>query len=51
MKKQYVTRIDASAEKLEKIVVSGGRIGTQLELKPEDLRKAAGAEYADVVVE
>ena len=51
MKKQYVTRIDASAEKLENIVVSGGRIGTQLELKPEDLRKAAGAEYADVVVE
>ena len=51
MRKQYVTRIDASAEKLEKIVVSGGRIGTQLELKPEDLRKAAGAEYADVVVE
>ena len=51
MKKQYVTRIDASAEKLEKIVVSGGRIGTQLELKPEDLRKAAGAEYADVVAE
>ena len=51
MKKQYVTRIDAGAEKLEKIVVSGGRIGTQLELKPEDLRKAAGAEYADVVAE
>ena len=50
MKKQYVTRIDESAEKLEKIVVSGGRIGTQLELRPEDLKKAAGAEFADVVV-
>ena len=51
MKKQYVTRIDTSAGGLEKIVVSGGRIGTQLELKPEDLRRAAQAEYADVTVE
>ena len=50
MKKQYVTRIDESAEKLEKIVVSGGKIGTQLELRPDDLKKAAGAEYADVIV-
>ena len=26
-------------------------LGTQLELKPEDLRKAANAEFADIVVE
>ena len=51
MKKQYVTRIDESAKGLELMIVSGGRIGTQLELKPEDLLKAANAEYADVVVE
>ena len=38
MKKQYVTRIDSSAQQLEKIIVSGGRIGSQLELSPEDLR-------------
>lgn len=51
MKKQYVTRIDASAQNLPTIVVSGGHLGTQLELKPEDLRKAANAEFADIVVE
>ena len=50
MKKQYVTRIDESAQALLRIVVSGGRIGTQLELDPEDLKRASGAEYADVIV-
>ena len=33
MKKQYVTRIDESAQKLEKMIVSGGRLGVQIELK------------------
>ena len=49
MKKQYVTRIDSSAEERESIVVSGGRIGSQLELSPGDLARAAGAEFADVI--
>lgn len=49
MKKQYVTRIDSSAEELETIIVSGGRIGSQLELSPKDLASAAGAEFADVI--
>lgn len=49
MKKQYVTRIDSSAEKQEKIIVSGGRIGLQLELLPEDLARASGAEFADII--
>lgn len=49
MKKQYVTRIDASAAGLPAIVVSGGKIGLQLELKPDDLKKAASAEYADLL--
>lgn len=49
MKKQYVTRIDSSARELEKIIVSGGRIGSQLELAPADLARAAGAEFADIV--
>lgn len=48
MKKQYVTRIDGSARNQEKIIVSGGRIGSQLELSPKDLARAAGAEFADV---
>ena len=49
MKKQYVTKIDASAKGMPTIIVSGGKIGLQLELKPEDLLKAARAEYADVL--
>ena len=49
MKKQYVTRIHNSAESLEKIIVSGGRIGSQLELSPMDLARAAGATFADII--
>ena len=49
MKKQYVTRIDSSAQSLEKIIVSGGRIGSQLELDPGDMARAAGAQFADIV--
>lgn len=48
MKKQYVTRLDVSAEEQSTIIVSGGRIGSQIELAPENLRKAARAEYADI---
>lgn len=51
MKKQYVTRIDRSAEGLERVIVSGGRLGSQIELKPDDLCMAARAEFADVVME
>ena len=49
MKKQYVTRIDSSAEELPEIIVSGGRIGSQLVLSPGDLLKAARAEFADII--
>lgn len=49
MKKQYVTRIDGTAKDRETIIVSGGRIGSQLELAPGDLARAAGAEFADVI--
>lgn len=50
MKKQYRTVIDASAETLETMVVSGGRLGSQIELTPDDLARAAAAEFADVTV-
>ena len=49
MKKQFVTRIDSTALNQEKIIVSGGRIGSQLELLPQDLAKAARAEFADII--
>ena len=43
MKKQYETVIDSSARDKESIVVSGGRIGSQIELAPEELAKASDA--------
>lgn len=49
MKKQYVTRIDSSAQAQETIIVSGGRIGSQLELSPQDLARAAKAEFAELI--
>lgn len=49
MKKQYVTRVDESAILLEKMIVSGGKLGLQLELAPDDLLKASQGEYADII--
>lgn len=51
MKKQYVTRIDASAQALESMIVSGGKLGTQLKLAPDDLRAACKGEFADITRE
>ncbi len=48
MKKQFPTILDCSAEQLEKMVVSGGRLGLQLELAPADLIRVARAKTADV---
>jgi Cys-tRNA(Pro)/Cys-tRNA(Cys) deacylase len=49
MKKDYRTFVDANAETLEYIIVSGGRIGTQIEMKVEDLLDAAKAEFHDLL--
>ena len=49
MKKQFVTRVDESAILLETMIVSGGRIGSQIELAPDDQCRASGAEYSDLV--
>ena len=49
MKKQYVTRIDNRAQQLEEIIVSGGKLGIQLELTPQNLAAAANAEFADII--
>ena len=48
MKKQFPTVIDEGACKQELIYVSGGKIGMQIRLKPDDLKKAANAEYAAI---
>lgn len=49
MKKQYVTRIDQNAKELDKVIVSGGKLGVQLELDPNDLCVASRGEYADII--
>lgn len=49
MKKQYVTRVDVSAQPQTSIIVSGGRIGSQIELAPQDLLKASHGEFADII--
>ena len=51
MKKQFVTRIDESAVLLDKIFVSAGRIGQQMELAPDSIVQITGAEYADITME
>ena len=49
MKKQYPTVINQTVGSLEYIHVSGGRLGIQLKLSPEDLKKASNASFADVI--
>lgn len=51
MKKQYKTVIHSSALDFERIIVSGGKLGTQLELSPQDLAKACGAVFDDIIAE
>ena len=51
MKKRYPTVFDSRAAGLETIVVSGGRIGTQVELDPGALMAAVGAKTADLTAE
>lgn len=49
MKKQFKTVIHETAQDFEKIFVSAGRVGNQVELSPADLSGLVSAEYADVV--
>ena len=50
MKKQYPTVIQEDARTLSHIYVSGGKSGMQIRLSPEDLARAAGAEFADIMM-
>ena len=51
MKRKYRTFIDSTAEKFEKIFISAGLRGEQIELAPADLVKAADAVFCDLVLE
>lgn len=48
MKKTYETFIDESAADLDKIVVSAGTIGLQIELEPESIVNLTKATFADI---
>ena len=48
MKKQFPTFIHETASDLDKIFVSAGKVGFQIELAPADLIKAAGCRLADI---
>ena len=50
MKKQFVTVLDESILAQPTVMVSGGRIGTQVELAPADLIKAARATTAAITM-
>ena len=45
MKKQFKTVIHSSSQNFEKILLSGGKIGIQLELSPQDLQKATDCDF------
>lgn len=51
MKKLYSTFIDESATQFETMVVSGGKIGVQMELSVSDLQSVTSAGMADIVKE
>lgn len=51
MKKNYPTVVHESAKELEEMIISGGRLGTQIFLAPDDLLKVTGGKYADIVAE
>ena len=49
MKKQFITTLDVSAEQFETILFSAGRIGYQVEMRPDDLGKIIRYSTYDVV--
>ena len=51
MKKQFPTYIDSSAQALDTMLVSAGRIGFQIELSPRDLQALISAEFFDLCIE
>ncbi len=50
MKKTYKTVIDMSASTIDKIVVSAGKIGYQVELNPKDIIALVGGIFSDISI-
>ncbi len=51
MKKQFKTVINISAQNLETIIFSAGKIGFQVEVAPDDLKKIVPFTFADIICE
>lgn len=51
MKKLYRTVVDKSCEALPTIIVSGGTIGAQVEVSPQDLLRLVQGTVAEIAVE
>ncbi len=51
MKKQFSTVVNDTAREMPAIIVSGGRIGYQIEIAPAVLQRVVPFSYADVIVE
>lgn len=49
MKKQFPTFVHESAQSIDKIFVSAGKVGFQVELTPADLQSVVGYSYADLI--
>ena len=50
MKKQFRTTIHHTADSFDTIMFSGGKIGCQIEMSPDDLRKIIRVGSADIIV-
>lgn len=49
MKKLYKTFVNSTAEGLEYIIVSGGKIGVQIELNPMELIQVVEGRFEDII--
>lgn len=49
MKKELVTVVDSSAESIDRIIISGGRIGSQIIMKPSDLVAVTKGKFENII--
>ena len=49
MKKQFATFVHVTATDFERIIFSAGKIGYQVEMSADDLKKAVNFELADII--
>ena len=50
MKKNYVTVFDSSAQMYEKIYVSAGKLGFQMEIAPGDLANLVNGKFCPITL-